>query len=443
MPLELNQEAVTVEWCFPVSLKPQRWVNLQWSPQSGCIEALLPVTSPKEQEAALGLVALPGFINLHTHLEQWRERPIGRLLSEPFAHWLHQVVAYERSRDETQRQQGVVSNLHQLLATGTTTVVDNLRFKATGQALSQSGLRVFAGVELLAPKAVEADTTAQNLPIGLKQAVQTYEALKPLESALFQVGIAPHAIYNVSPSAWAWVVQQLNPAFALWHLAESPEETAWLDDWQASGFNALHQQCLGASFPPALQANGAPYTSAWQYWQQHYAPVPHGFSVLAHGSELQPEAWQALKKRSSLALAHCPRSNLALHGRTLPADYLSEASAFTNACWGLSVKAPHWGLGTDGRLSTPTLDLREEALTATGRFGWTWPQTLEALTWKGAKALGMGQQLGHLAQGAQADFTVWRLPESTTTNNPEAVLAAVLQGQVTLVASVVAGHQLV
>jgi 5-methylthioadenosine/S-adenosylhomocysteine deaminase len=94
-----------------------------------------------------------------------------------------------------------------------------------------------------------------------------------------------------------------------------------------------------------------------------------------------------------VSVAHCPRSNARLSGGVAPvADFLRH---------GIPV-----GLGTDSLASVPTLDLWDEmraALAAhAGRLSPA--DVLDMATLGGARALGLGGQVGSLEPGKRADL---------------------------------------
>lgn len=411
-----DSQTQVAEWVFPVVEPPRQNARVSWD-SAGVLTSL----EPAGDDIIPGTVLLPGFINLHTHLGQWRATPIERQPEQSFSAWLMAVVSYLRSSEEAEQAEWPAKSLREVIASGCTTVVDNVQSFAVAEQLLASGLRTYLGVEVIAPQPVNEVATLAALPAGLQRAVQLYQQLGDYRSRQVKVGWAPHSIYNVSPSAWQWLSsQQTDADFVSWHLAESKEEAQWLSHPETSDFNTLHQTFLEQTYPPVETG-----LSPWAYWLKYYGHQHHTPTLLAHGVDLTEAEWEAMVKTSNLTVAHCPRSNQLLHGNTIPAERLTNEPV---------------GLGTDGRLSTPDLDSRQEALQAKSRANWSWNETLEALTLAGAKALGQGDKLGQLRPGAWADMTLWQLQEPAVNRSADEVLAAVLQGKARLQKTYLAGR---
>jgi 5-methylthioadenosine/S-adenosylhomocysteine deaminase len=107
------------------------------------------------------------------------------------------------------------------------------------------------------------------------------------------------------------------------------------------------------------------------------------------------------------SVAHCPHSNLKLGSGIAPTARMQ--------AMGIGV-----GIGTDGAASNNRLDVLSEARTAAllakGTSGdaaaWDAHRTLEAATLAGARALGMGDSIGSLAPGKQADMVAVDLSDA-------------------------------
>lgn len=140
--------------------------------------------------------------------------------------------------------------------------------------------------------------------------------------------------------------------------------------------------------------------------------------LLAHAVDLTGPEIAALA-RTGTAVAHCPVSNLKLGCGIAPVPRLLSA--------GVTV-----GLGTDGAVSSNSLDVlgavRQAALvhkaggdpTAVGA-----EQAVRMATIEGARALGLGEQLGSLEVGKRADLIVLDLdaPHLRPRHDPWSTLA--------------------
>jgi len=143
-------------------------------------------------------------------------------------------------------------------------------------------------------------------------------------------------------------------------------------------------------------------------------------TVMAHAIHTS-ERDRALLAQAGVSVAHCPRSNLALHGRTL--------------------KASEWKpydipltLGTDGRLSTENLDLRAEARCAMQLHGWTAIEALKGMTVEGSRALRLSEQVGTLTPGLAADLVLWQCAEPQSLSPEAQVLLPKTQVKQVLIA---------
>ncbi|SNX57245.1 5-methylthioadenosine/S-adenosylhomocysteine deaminase [Streptomyces sp. TLI_55] len=140
--------------------------------------------------------------------------------------------------------------------------------------------------------------------------------------------------------------------------------------------------------------------------------------LLAHAVDLTgPEI--AVLARTGTSVAHCPVSNLKLGCGIAPVPRLLSA--------GVTV-----GLGTDGAVSSNTLDVlgavRQAALVHKAGGDPTLvgaEQAVRMATIEGARALGLGEQLGSLEAGKRADLVVLDLnaPHLRPPHDPWSTLA--------------------
>ena len=139
---------------------------------------------------------------------------------------------------------------------------------------------------------------------------------------------------------------------------------------------------------------------------------------------------------NDVAVAHCPRSNAILGCGIAPLTALRDAGI--RVC-----------IATDSPASTPSFDMFEEmrAAIAGARARERRPDALSATdalelaTLGGARALGLGSELGSIAPGKRADLTVLSLAETSFLPWEDPVTAAVLGGSPDrVVATLVSGE---
>ncbi len=385
-----NLQVMTAQWVLPVNQAPIPNGFMAWA--DGQIVAVGPIAAmPSDWDSAApqpGTLLTPGLVNAHVHLEQSFPAPIPKGDDEPFSVWLLRVVGVLQANTDPQaRWQRCFNGALEALSTGTTCVNDIASAPESLQALDALGLRGVVSLEVFHPAAS---------PVVIGHWVEKFQPMQQAYAAhsLLQVGLSPHSPYNVSPAAWQALLEACRPPLVHTHLAEFEDEASYLQG-QPSCIQELHQSILGRAFAPQDVAESPVF-----YLEQSGLLNPQ--TVVAHALHTSPADRQLLAN-AGVSVAHCPRSNLALHGQTL-----------TASDWeGLSMPT---ALGTDGRLSTENLDLRDEARCAMKHHGWT-PQTaLAALTLQGARALGLKERIGTLSPGKAADWVLWQAPTDASTS---------------------------
>lgn len=385
---------LTARWVVPVASPPVE--NGFIRVENGKISALgrysdlppsLDVPPPKPDS-----LITPGLVNTHLHLEQSFPEAIRKTPDEPFVRWLVEVVRLlKKTSTPEEKRRRCLAGVEELLGFGVTCVNDIASGPESLEALTSGGLRGIVSLEVFHPAAD---------PVEIDPWVRTYEAIQtrrdPRHPAL-RTGLSPHSPYNVSPAAWHALLAACRPFAVHTHVAEFLDEVHYLRG-EPSRLPALHETLLGRTFPPEKAA-----ASPIRLLAHENLLGPH--TILAHAVHTDAEDRALLAERGA-SVAHCPRSNLALHGETLRmSDW--EGSGVP------------MGLGTDGRLSTENLDMRAEARCAMRLHDWSAERALQAITLDGARTLDMADELGSLSPGLLADLVLWR---SSETGAPEAVI---------------------
>lgn len=375
----------TAEWMLPVATPPIHWGFV--AAQAGKIVAVGQVQDLPDGLANLpqpGTLLSPGLVNTHTHLEQSYPQMVDKAPKAPFSDWLLAVVAQNREHGSSEdKMMRAVAGCQELLATGTTCVNDLASGSESLQALAQAGLSGFVSLEFFHP-AIE--------PVEITGILAAYQRLKAQSPNRLQVGISPHAPYNVSPNAWKALMDACDPPLIHAHAAESWDETLYFQGEPTSGIPELHQKLLGRTFQPrALAKSPVAYLAQFGLLNDR--------TILAH-AVFTNEADRKLLADFGVTVTHCPRSNLFLQGQTLTAADWTDSGVVM-------------GLGTDGRVSTENLDLRAEARCAMQLHGWIAQKALSMMTLEGAKALHLESKIGSLEAGKSADWVLWKAKQST------------------------------
>jgi cytosine/adenosine deaminase-related metal-dependent hydrolase len=399
---------LTAEWVIPVCQEPIHQGYVCFEPESGRI---LSVGQLSEFEATLppappGTLLSPGLVNAHLHLEQSFPQPIPKSSGTPFSQWLLDVVAKNR---EHQSVADKIARCRfgaaELLQTGTTCVNDIASGRESLEVLDAFGLRGVVSLEYFYPGGNDGE------PLKLDFIKNAYQAFRAgyEDHPRLQAGLSPHSLYNVSLPVWKALRDVCDPPFIHAHVGEWEGEMAYFQE-EENAVDTLHETLLGRRFSPPK-----PRQTPIQHLAQ--AQLLDEMTLLAHGVHTNADDLEQLMMHLA-CIAHCPRSNLFLHGKTIDWAQWSQQKQATDSGVILA-------LGTDGRLSTPNLDLREEARLAMRLHGWTARQAVQAITENGAISVNRLHEVGSLAAGLFADVVLWQCDPSQDTNiAPEAMLLA-------------------
>jgi 5-methylthioadenosine/S-adenosylhomocysteine deaminase len=367
----------------------------------------------------------PGLVNCHTHLELTAMRGLLEPVEGDFFAWLRKVTL---SRNERMTGADLYASAAwgavEALRAGVTAVGDAGDSGATTMpAMSDAGLRGVVYQEAFGADEREARQQFDKARAKIAR-------LRPFETALVRLGLSPHSPYTVSRP-----LVELLADFALseslpvmMHAAESAAEDRFLRD--GAGPFADNYRARGFQW-------SAPGLSTVQYLAR--AGFLRTRPLLAHCIRLDARDIATLGEHGA-SVAHCPRSNAKLgHGRAPLVGFVAA---------GLAV-----GLGSDSVASNNTNDMLEEArfaLLASRAAGDTLPggrwleaaDLLRAATYGGACALGLGDAIGLLEEGKDADLVVFRLDgaHQTPVYDPAATLVFSSSGRDVLL-TVVAGRE--
>ena len=332
----------------------------------------------------LGNVALmPGLVNAHTHLElSWlrgRVPPASR-----FTDWVKTLFAI-RGRPDGGMSAAQIAPIHEAIAearaSGTIAVGDISNSLAAVGPMREARLDGVVFHELLGFK--ERDGAL----------IESTRDLRSRASAAgARLSLAPHAPYSTSLELFKAIRSAVDgnacPIMSV-HLGESPEEVEFLE--KGSG-----------AWRGMLEVIGA-WRDDWQipacdpvsYLDRH--AVIDAKTLVVHGVQFDDRALDRLAEIGA-TLVTCPRSNQWVGVGYPPIE------RFYNS--GVKV-----AIGTDSLASVEDLNLFSEMKT----MRWLAPtmpaaRILESATLTGARALGLGGELGSLAPGKRAEMIAVELP---------------------------------
>ena len=372
---------------YLVPVRPRSTVYRDWAvvvdTNSGEIVELGPKTGLENRFPGATLVdlprhvLLPGLINMHTHSPMSLLRGYADDLA--LDNWLknHIWPAEQRWADGSFVADGTRLALVEMIRSGTTCFNENYFFPdRIAEEAARAGCRAVVGIPVIGIATAWADSVREYIDKGLDLAAQ-YES-----NRLIQFSFAPHALYSVPGDALQEIAElavEKNLKIHLHLLEIAAELSMSREQFGCTPIELLSR--LGMLGPQLIAVH------------------------MVHLSDSDIESVAVAEAQ----VVHCPHSNLKLaSGICRVADLVSH---------GVNVS-----IGSDGAASNNTLSMFDEvrtaALLAKGFSGE--PETvdamtaLEMMTINGARALGMGEQIGSIEPHKQADLCAVDLSQART-----------------------------
>ncbi|UFQ15008.1 MULTISPECIES: amidohydrolase [Streptomyces] len=320
---------------------------------------------PVEHIDGRGTIALPGLVNCHTHTPMAALRGLAEDL--PAHAWFNDWI-WPIESNLTERTVGLGARLAcaEMIRGGVTTFADHyFAMDTVADVAEKSGLRAVLG---------QAYFTSQG-PKGRAASLDFALRRRGTADGRITTCLAPHAPYTVDDTDLAATADLAREHGLLVHIhaAENREQTA----------NSLARH--GRTPIEVLERAG----------------LLDGDLLIAHATGLAPARDLPALRRAGgrVAVASAPRGYLKFAWDATPVRALREA--------GVPV-----GLATDGAASNNTLDVWESmTLTALvqkhAENDPTWltaRQALDHATLQSARAVGLGREIGSLAEGRRADI---------------------------------------
>lgn len=381
--MEPADSIITADWVVPVEPHDTVLNDHAVVVRDGLIEAVLPVTEAEARYTAEqridrpGCVITPGLINAHTHSPMGLLRGMADDL--PMMEWLteHMWPAEQAHVSSEYVQQGTELAVAEMLRGGTTLFSDMYFFpEATARVARKAGMRAAVGMIMIDFASPYGDGPEDYIQKGL--ALHDAWRDDPMVQTLF----TPHAPYSVADEYLERIrtlADELEVPVHI-HLHETAEEVS--DAESNNGERPIE----------AMDRMG----------------LLNSNLIAVHMTQLTDGDIQRVAERGA-SVVHCPESNLKLASGFCPVHDLLEA--------GVNV-----ALGTDGAASNNDVDMigemRTAALLAKGVSGnpaaAADATTLRMATLNGARALGLGDRLGSLVPGKEADLIAIDLNEPAT-----------------------------
>lgn len=322
---------------------------------------------PTQLVECLEHAVMPGLVNAHTHAAMSLFRGLADDL--PLMEWLQQHVwpAEARHMSEDFVRLGTELAICEMLLSGTTCFNDMYFFPdVAGKVAEAVGIRAVVGLIVIDSPTV----WAQDLDEYLARATTVHDEFRG--SQRITTAFAPHAPYTVSDHGLRRIgvlAEELDIPIHI-HLHETANEVkSALASYGHRPLARLHELGL---LSPRL--------------------------IAVHMTELEESEIISLAEHA-VSVIHCPESNMKLASGRCPVATLLRA--------GVNV-----ALGTDGAASNNDLDMLGEMRTAAllgkavsgDAAALPAATALHMATLGGARALGLGAEIGSLEPGKQADL---------------------------------------
>jgi len=310
-----------------------------------------------------GMVAMPGFINCHTHAAMTLLRSYADDM--PLMKWLNEKIwPLEAKLQRDDFYWGTMLCCLEMIKSGTTTFADMyFEMDQVARAVEKSGIRACLSRGMIG--------VAPNAQTAIDESVSFVQEWEGKAGGRIKTMFGPHAPYTCPPEYLKRVVElaiEHNVGIHI-HVAETRDEIEQI------------QKNYGTTPVQYLDAHGV-------------FDVP---ALAAHCVHINQADIEILK-RKKVGVAHCPESNMKLASGISPVTDLINSGVVV-------------GLGTDGAASNNNLDMMEEMRSAAllQKVATGDPMvlpsfvTLKMATVGGALALGM-EDVGLIKPGMKADL---------------------------------------
>ncbi len=380
---------------------------------------------PDEPVRDFGLAALlPGFVDLHTHLEYSVFR--GLVDDLPYSEWKMAVLEKERRLTRDDWRASATLGALEAIQSGITTVAEITRVGASLDAVVDSGLRavIYREVATMDRKKV------QGVIASALEDIAAWHLRS--QGAPVTIGIAPHAPYSCHPQVYRAVgeLARIEGLPVATHLAGSKDEYNFVK----SGSSPLAVDVQDAGDwdeTPWMPTGVSPVRYLLQYG---VFDVPNFLAI--HCVHVDDDDIDVLCDYD-VAVAYCPRCNAKLGMGIAPLKRFMDRKV-------------RIGIGTDSPAAVNTVDMFDEMrvglllqrAASLDVESFTAARMIRMATIWGARALKMEDRIGSLEAGKQADIVAVDLSTShqiptqdpagaiVHTANPENVTMTMVAGRV-------------
>lgn len=353
-----------------------------WLPEGTVIEVTVDGTiiaiheaSAKEGATYYEGILVPGFVNVHCHLELSHMKGV---IPEhtglvPF---LQQVMQHRFGYTDEQKKEARDAAFAEMLEQGVVAVGDIANTTDTTDLRSTGKMHFHSFIEAIGFTEIP---TKQ-----FEAAVKTYEAFaaQPEADKELRQSIVPHAPYSVSYALFRLIDAHNNSSIISIHNQESKDE----DEFYISKQGGIHTllQSLGID-DTFFHPSGLPSVQTYMRWLS-----PQHRFIFVHNTYTSEEDMKLVQRRlENVYWCLCPNANMYIENR-LPDINMMVRDA-NNIC-----------IGTDSLSSNRQLSVLAELKTIKEHYPHlNWEMLLRWGTYNGAKALGMQHIIGKFEEGMQ------------------------------------------
>ena len=350
---------------------------------------------------------LPGFINMHTHCEECTLRGSVKSADETFAAFTAKRNSRVRQAGKERIIAGIRLLVRELLADGTTTILDSSSLGYSSSVLAKEPLRAWVVHEANAIDPLADEAIAGEIR---KQTAQDHKRIGR--------AIGPHALYSLSPASQRRLIEIAAHEKWLWasHVAESAEELQAFSERRGDLYFFITRkkpwffgETTMGSMNAALSAN----------------LIPHG-GICFHCNYVSSHELSLLAAKRAVVV-HCSRYSEEVGHKRFPLEVaLNRRLLFC--------------LGTEGIAPAGGMDLLDELFAL--KCAYPHIAAAEMLQWitrNPAVALKMGNALGSLTPGKLADLIAVRF-----THDPkEDILEELILADVEMALVMVNGQEVI
>ncbi|OFV68348.1 MAG: metal-dependent hydrolase [Candidatus Syntrophoarchaeum caldarius] len=367
-------------WVLPVTDKPIRSGGVRI--QNGVISAagkIVDIERVYPDEDVISFkngIIMPGFVNLHSHIEYSAMH--GRCRGGSFIAWIKDLIKAARNMDANDWLDSSRYGAELMIESGITSIGDITKTDTAFRAIEEAGLRGVVFLEVLGFDDDKIDRVIHDLYIRLEKSAN-------IKNNRINTGISPHAPYTVSRKLFEALaeISDERGLRIMTHISETAEEEVFVRDGTgvfADSFKKIAG--WGDVTWDGTDLGSVEYLDACGILSER--------TIAAHAVWVDEADIEIFRARG-VSIAHCPRSNAYLGTGSAPVRRMLDA--------GVTV-----GLGTDSLASNQSIDIFEEIRAIDRSIN---PEErIRMATINGARALGLGDRVGSIEPGKFADIIV-------------------------------------